>query len=260
VLRKGTQKSDTKQNMKLSAAVGALTPEEVLVRGFEVVPGLPDITEDHYQQNHYISLFKSFFGPSPTTVAFIWQDIVEVEFDLGLDDLDLTEPGFKGFLRALHFLWAYPKNATILAYTTGVKVWKVEGENLWHWVKVISGLKLKVIVWPGEEYNRSDRYILLTVDGVDFRTWEKSTKDSNMDPGTMSHKYKHGALKYEIGVDAYEAKIVWINGPKRGAMGDLTIFREDGGLLEMIPEGKLVVSDRVYSDKKEQKACFAQPC
>ena len=53
-----------------------------------------------------------------------------------------------------------------------------------------------------------------------------------MDKGTISQKYNHGALKYEIGVDAFLAKIVRINGPKRGAMHDWTIFKEDGGLFE----------------------------
>ncbi|CAJ1937341.1 unnamed protein product [Cylindrotheca closterium] len=131
-----------------------------------------------------------------------------------------------------------------------VKKGQVEGEKLWYWVKIIAGLKVKVIIWPEQEYKRSDRFILLTVDGVDFRTWEKSTNDSNMDPKAMSHKYKHGALKYEIGIDAYEAKIVWVSGPKRGAMGDREIFAEDGGLREKVPEGKVVVCDRVYTDKK----------
>lgn len=237
-------------NLSRAARALVLTPEEVLVLGFEVIVPLPTITtEDNTEHN--VHLFKSFFGPSPTTISFVWNDIISMpEEVLGITAKDKTIDGFKKFMRSLHFLWAYPKNAVILAYTTGTKPRMVEGDYLWDWVKVIAGLKVKVISWPEHEYSRSDRFILLTVDGVDFRTWEQSTNDYNVDPKTCSHKHKHGALKYEIGVDAYLPKIVWIHGPFRGGEHDKNIFSRAGGLKEKIPEGKVLVCDRVYSDKK----------
>ncbi|CAJ1943833.1 unnamed protein product, partial [Cylindrotheca closterium] len=33
-------------------------------------------------------------------------------------------------------------------------------------------------------------------------------------------------------------------------MGDQEIFAEDGGLREKVPKGKVVICDRVYTDKK----------
>lgn len=233
--------------MRLSAAVGVLEPAEVLVRGFEVIAGLPSIGVDDFNAKN-IRLFKKFFGPSPTTIAIVWEDIVdeELEADIGVSKADKTEKGFKQFLRALHFLWAYPKNAVILAIATRTSETNVTGQPLWHWVKIVAGLKAKVISWPEEVYNSSTRRFLLTVDGVDFKTYEVSTEEYNVDRQTFSQKHGHGAVKYEIGVDAYEPKIVWIHGPYKAGTHDKTIFEDVGGLLEKIPEGKVVVCDRVY--------------
>lgn len=249
--------------MRLGTAASSLhilTPEEVLVRGFELIAGLPVIEEQSCWTPRNIGLFKSFFGPSPTTVSFVWNDIVTItDIDFGITESEKDAKGFKKFLRALHFLWAYPKNADILAYTTGTTKRMVEGENLWTWVKVIGRLKVKVISWPEDEYKRADRFILLTVDGVDCRTYEKSTDEMNVDPAQFTHKHNHGGVKYEIGIDCYESKIVWISGPHRGGKHDRTIFAE--GLRDKIPEGKVVISDRVYTDKKRNdNADLALPC
>ena len=48
-------------------------------------------------------------------------------------------------------------------------------------------------------------------------------------------------------LDAYQAKIVWINGPFRGGEHNKNIFV--GDLAKKIPAGKMVVTDGVYSTK-----------
>ena len=63
--------------------------------------------------------WHAFFGPNPSVVASVWADIILTDIDLGLKQNDKTERGFRRLLIALHFLWAYPKNAKILAITTG---------------------------------------------------------------------------------------------------------------------------------------------
>jgi len=138
----------------------------------------------------------------------------------------------------------------------------VQGEFLWHWVKILDKLKDKVIIWPEKEYDNPKRHILLSVDGIDCRTWEKASEEFNVDPKTYSHKYNHGGLKYEIGVDAYEPQVVWVSGPWRGGKHDLVLYSEEGGLREKIPdEDKVVVCDRVYRDKKRKgNDDLALPC
>jgi hypothetical protein len=47
------------------------------------------------------------------------------------DNKDKTEKGFKSFLIAMHFMWAYPKNGEMLASRFGVGLRQVQGKNLW---------------------------------------------------------------------------------------------------------------------------------
>ena len=65
------------------------------------------------------------------------------------------------------------------------------------------------------------------------------------DKGQFSHKFNHGALKYEIAIDVYRSKVVWISGPHRAGLHDKTIFVEKG-LKDKISLGKKVISDRVW--------------
>lgn len=68
----------------------------------------------------------------------------------------------------------------------------------------------------------------------------------------MSHKFKHGAVKYEIAMSLLEPQCAWINGPFDGGMHDLTIFREKG-LKEKLKRWKMAIVDRGYtSDEKEE--------
>jgi hypothetical protein len=60
-----------------------------------------------------------------------------------------------------------------------------------------------------------------------------------------SHKFKHGGLKYEIAIDIFTGRVVWISGPHRGGLHNKTIFVEMG-LREKIQLGKKFVTDRVY--------------
>lgn len=236
--------------MKLNLPVCLhFTPDEVLVCGFRTISGLPEITTENCTPKN-IKKFKNHFGNTPAEIAYVWSDVLRTEIDLGLDPSDMSEKGFKKILTAIHFLWAYPKNNGLLSATCTTCKRLVEGENLWKYVKAIAKLKELVITWPETTYNDPlGQTFLGTVDGVDFKTREKTSEKFNKDPATMTHKHNHGGLKYEIMVDAYHPKIVWINGPFRGGVGDKTIFLS--ALAKKIPHGKLVVTDGVYSNKKD---------
>merc|ERR1711915_71933 len=88
---------------------------------------------------------------------------------------------------------------------------------------------------------------IVSVDGVDFKVWEKKHPRFKVDRGQYSKKFNHGALKYEIAIDVYTGRIVWISGPHRGAEHDKTIFKM--GLQHRIPAGKKVICDRAYGSK-----------
>jgi hypothetical protein len=237
-----------------------LTPVEVLVIGFRHVKGLHNITNNDWNIKN-IKEFKRHYGSSPTIIAIMWADMQETDADMG--EKDKSEKGFKKLLTAIHFIWAYPKNASILASTFGISVRQVQGENLWKWVKSVAKLKDHKFVWPEDEYNNPNSHIfIITVDGVDFKAWEKKHPTMPYDKGQYSHKFNHGALKYEIAIDAYRSKVVWINGPHRGGEHDKNIYRM--GLKDKIPQGKKAVCDRVYGSKADPddhlKLSMPNPC
>lgn len=236
--------------MNLSFATALLfTPNEVLVRGFRTISGLGSITINDYNPTN-IATFKEHFGPSPSVIAAVWSDILTTSIDLGLLPDDKSEKGFKKLLTAIHFLWAYPKNAGILASTCGTYKRDVEGERLWKWVKVLEKLQAIKIVWPEERYNDPNGQIfVVSVDCVDMKTREKSSPEFNVDREQFTQKFNHGGVKYEIAIDPYEPKVVWINGPFRGGENDKTIFTNE--LMAKIPEGKLVVADSIYTNQKD---------
>eukprot|EP00980_Cylindrotheca_fusiformis_P030737 scaffold25337_cov769-Cylindrotheca_fusiformis.AAC.2 len=223
------------------------TPDEVLVRGFRAIKGLPSVTEDDFCPNN-VKKFAREFGTTPTVVASVWNDIVTTDLDLGLSTReDISEKGFKRLLIALHFLFVYPKNDGVLASHFGTCKRLVEGEHKWKWVKALAKLSVLVIEWPEEEYNDPDgREILGSVDGIDFKIREKSTARLNVDSKQYSHKHNHGALKYEIMMDAYRSEIVHLNGPFRGGEHDRNMFTDK--LKGKIPDGKRIVADRVYGN------------
>lgn len=60
----------------------------------------------------------------------------------------------------------------------------------------------------------------------------------------FSFKHRCSAIKYEVGVHFRTGRIVWINGPKRGAMNDITMARTL--LTSMMLPGEMALADRGY--------------
>ena len=130
-----------------------LTPSQVLIRGFQAHTGLPN-NDDGDLSDRSCKMFKKFYGMMPTTVAIVWSEIMTTSYLIPhLTKKDRTDKGFKSFLTALHFLWAYPKNGELLATAMGVSLRKVQGDNLWKWVKILAMLKQSKIVWPTDVYD-----------------------------------------------------------------------------------------------------------
>jgi hypothetical protein len=60
----------------------------------------------------------------------------------------------------------------------------------------------------------------------------------------FSHNFKGPAVKYEVAISIPDGNCIWIEGPYRGSINDLTIFRRK--LKGKIPTGKLVIADKGY--------------
>jgi len=93
----------------------------------------------------------------------------------------------------------------------------------------------------------------MSVDGVHCRVNEPSNPRYSKNPEFYSHKFKHSALDYEIGLSIFENKVVWINGPFPASMHDITVFRSK--LKSMIPDGKKVIADNGYNGEQ----CISAP-
>jgi hypothetical protein len=75
--------------------------------------------------------------------------------------------------------------------------------------------------------------------------WEGKHPTLPIDRSQCSHKFKHGAMKYEIAISTYSSKICWISGPHAGGKHDFTIFWE--GLKQKIAPWKKVHADCGYN-------------
>jgi hypothetical protein len=240
----------TDGNKRATIARMLLSPQDVLKKGFRFFNGLPNDFPGPWTERR-TNDFKSHYGSSPVVLANQWYDLMTTELHVGLTEADKSDKGFKMFLIVHHFLWAYPKNAKILGSAFSVCERLVQGENLRRWVRMIAALKAIKILWPEEEYNNQHgQFFIVSVDGTDFKVWEKKHPTMPIDKGQYSHKFNHGGLKYEIAIDVYRSKVVWISGPHRAGMHDKTVYAEMG-LRNKIPHGKKVITDRVYGSQAE---------
>ena len=161
------------------------------------------------------------------------------------------------FFIAHYFLWTYPKNSRILASRFKCCEKYARGEHLWRWIAKIAALKEKKIVWDADMDASNTAIFALSLDGTDFRVWEKKHPFLNQDRQHCSKQFKHGALKYEVAMSVFKPRVVWIYGPHRGGEHDMTIFRKR--LKQKIKPGKKAIADRGYITSREDEQMLSLP-
>ncbi len=70
-----------------------------------------------------------------------------------------------------------------------------------------------------------------------------------------SHKFHKPAVVYEIGLDIYESRVVWTNGPFTAGQSSLAVFHKPGGFKTMVPFGKKLIGDNGY----QGEPCISTP-
>ena len=203
-------------------------------------------------------LFRSLYGSPAETLSDMWEDLCSTDIPTArIPDHEQTPKGLKMFLIAQYFLWTYPRNAKLIeAHFSPIAEIDTRGKPLWKWIKRMAALLPSKIKWLPELDDPAHEMFIVSVDGVDCRTNER--RDHPLYPintKRCSHKYKHAALRYEIGVAIFHDKIVWVNGPFIAGKTDLTILREgqadgSGSLLDKVQDGKKLVLDRGYGTSK----------
>jgi hypothetical protein len=223
-----------------------LCPADVLDRGFSALNAHgPDFKPKWCKAR--IDDFKHFCGSTPVVLTDTWHDMMTTDIYLNLTISDKSDKGFDKFLTAHHFLWACPKNSKLLASTFAhIGERDARGEQPWRWVEMIAQLKVKTIVWDKSLDDPNSTVFIVSVDGTDYKVWEKKCPDFTIGKG-HSHKFNHGGLKYEIAINVFRCRVVWISGPHRAGKHDKTIFEE--ALSRKIKTGKKVITDRVHGAK-----------
>ena len=231
-----------------------LMPIEVRDKGLHYCAGTNDRCSDETKAKQ----FHAHYGSPALVLATLWFDLTVTDIPgAALEEQDKTEAGFKMFLVAHYFLWTYPKNSFLLASQFGISERYSRGVHIWRWVARIAAMKEDKIKWPQNlDRPESERFII-TVDGTDFRMNEMQHPTMPVDRRQFSHKFNHGAVKYEIGISVFDDHCVWISGPHPGGKHDLTIFRE--GLKAKIRPGKLVIADRGYRTSRDDEAMLCPP-
>ncbi|KAL3794720.1 hypothetical protein ACHAW5_003729 [Stephanodiscus triporus] len=105
-------------------------------------------------------------------------------------------------------------------------------------VDAISYLECEVIVWDNRFLGDSGNKALVTLDGTDMPAQMKFSEKF------MSHKFKGNRLKYEVGVCIATGRIVWIHGPSRAGMNDITLARQ--AFVSFLNDNEMAVADSGY--------------
>ncbi len=197
--------------------------------------------------------FHKHFGSSSSVIATIWSDL------LVFSDLEEKEKGKKGckqHMVAMHFLWAWPKKASILASVMDISVGDASRRPLWKWVARMGSLKAIKI-----QANFSvDEIYAISADGTDFKIWEKKHPKYSIDTTAFSHKFKACGAKYLIGLSLQEAKCVFIAGPYLGGVPDSETMLESGLQDLLLQHNKVVMVNRgYYSQVPEHQETHAYP-
>ena len=206
-------------------------------------------------------IFHSIYGSLPLVLSDQFEDLQTSQHSkVRLDKADNSRRGLQFFLMAHHWLWAKPKNALVMATMFGVAEKYCQGEHLWRWVRKIAALQEEKIVWEDrtdEELAIEKETFTISVDGTDFAIWEPKHPTLPIDKSYASHKFKNAGLRYEIAVSVKTGRCVWIHGPHKAGVHDMTIFRSE--LKGKIQPGEAVIADRGYQTSRADEAFMSTP-
>ena len=220
-----------------------LAPSEILNYGIAYI-GLTKHVKRWNPKRQELE-FHKHYGSSSSVISSMW---VDLSIHSNLKKSEEGEKGFKQFMVAMHFVWAKPKNASILASTMGVSVDSACGETVWKWIRRMEDLKAIKIDGDFE----CDEIFGISGDGIDFKLWERKHPIFNIDRKACSHKFKACAAKYLIGLSMQKAKCVFIAGPYPGGVGDSTIMEHSGLQDLLLKHNKVAMLDRGFKTENVQ--------
>lgn len=188
---------------------------------------------------------KHFTGSCVSVMTVIWVLFVESPYFSPLFEM-------KFFVMALHYLKCYPSQVamarmfSVHAATARTKIWELLA------ALYLTFDSIKVIDFK----NRWDGWTESPVAIVDTTECEIETP-SLYEWEFYSGKSKQHSLKYEVAIDVQGSKILWVNGPYKGSIHDVTIFRDK--LVKELKVGEVVLADKGYVGESSCCCPFKPP-
>lgn len=185
-----------------------------------------------------IDQYKAAFGVHPAAGAQLIEDLQTTKIEAArVERLDIEKLHW-----SLHFLYRYPKEKE--RENTWHKSRNTIRWSCWYYVKKIRNLKGMKIVWP--KFPRDDIWVM-SVDGTHLVTLEPGDSDVPKDPSYFSFKHHTAGFNYEVGIDLFTSKCIWLSGPhKAGTYNDAKIFKEKGLRDKLRKHGKKAIADEGY--------------
>jgi hypothetical protein len=123
----------------------------------------------------------------------MWYDTIHTDISAArIDEKEQSDAGFRMFLVAHFFLWTYPKNAQLIVSCFRICEKYSRGRHLWKWIERIAALKALKIKWDPRLDSPHTEIFVVTIDGTDFRVWEKKHPIFNQDRRQCWKKFNHG--------------------------------------------------------------------
>lgn len=228
------------------------TPAQLLRIGLKLLKVDPHKLKTQSYESRMAD-FKGHYGTQPIVLARMWEDLQTILHA----PLKATRPenlnsgaNIKYFLRAAHFLMRYQTEVERKVATGNTQ--KTVRKWTWFFLEKICELRDHKIVWPD---SWSTNFII-SLDGVHCRFPDPKHPTLSKDPSFYSHKSNSAGLAYELALALFEPKLVWLKGPlPAGANNDMSMYQAH--LKNLIPDGKIAVTDGGYPDRRDPK--LAQP-
>ena len=232
-----------------------LTAKEMLKAGLEKVFNVARIHRvkgDPWQSRRNLQRFKDHYGASCYVASQIWNELQTTGIDEArIDDCKKLSVDF--YLEALNFLYRYSRESEReSAFDRSPKTLR---KWCWFYLERIQALKASKIVFP-TRFKDSDIWIM-TVDGVHCHIREPSHPVYSQDRSFYSFKKNAAGLCYELGIDLYESKLIWMNGPfPAGIQNDKGIFTDRGLMDKLLEVNKKALGGKMYNGYPEACSTF----
>ena len=227
--------SDT--DVEVPDSIIILSPDEMLLAGLTLLGWKEDRLkrrQDSTNEQQYVGMY----GANQYVTAQIAEDLQTTT----IKEARIEKMNIDKLHWALHFMYRYPTE------TERESAWKKCANTIraacWYYINKICNLKHKKIVWP--KFKESDIWVM-TVDGTHLVTLEPGDSDFPKDPSYFSFKHHTAGFNYEVGVDLFHSRCIWLRGPyKAGEFNDAKVFREKGLMAKLQQVGKKAIGDEGY--------------